>query len=133
MDRSPNATKCRDGRERPPQLAENEFFSKLLAGAIAYTMRLMKLATYTLLALLLVEQYALWFGTGSIMVAWDLHREIDTQRGENSQLKERNQTLAAEVVDLKRGLDAIEERARMELGMVKQGEMFYRVVENPVE
>ena len=96
-------------------------------------MRLMKLATYTLLALLLAQQYALWFGNGSILVAWDLHRKIEAQRGENAQLKERNRVLEAEVVDLKRGLDAIEERARMELGMVKQGEMFYRVIENPAE
>lgn len=94
-------------------------------------MQLMKLAAYTLLALLVVEQYALWFGTGSILVAWDLHREIGAQRSENSGLKERNQSLEAEVVDLKRGLDAIEERARTELGMVKQGETFYRVIENP--
>ena len=93
----------------------------------------MKLATYTLLALLLAEQYALWFGNGGILVAWDLHREIDAQQTENARLQERNQALEAEVVDLKRGLDAIEERARMELGMVKQGETFYRVIENPAD
>lgn len=93
----------------------------------------MKFATYTLLALLLAQQYALWFGNGGIPVAWDLRRQIDAQRAENARLKERNQALEAEVVDLKRGLDAIEERARMELGMVKQGEMFYRVIENPAE
>ena len=84
-----------------------------------------------LLALLLAEQYALWFGNGGILIAWDLHRKTEAQRVENSRLTERNRALEAEVIDLKRGLDAIEERARTELGMVKKNETFFRVIDNP--
>ena len=89
----------------------------------------MKLAVYILLALLLLLQYPLWFGSGGAFALWALHREIDAQRAENARLAERNQALAAEVIDLKQGLEAIEERARAELGMIKKGETFYQVVE----
>lgn len=91
----------------------------------------MKIAGYVLLALLLLLQYPLWFGSGGVFAVWSLHREIDAQRAENARLAERNQVLAAEVVDLKQGLEAIEERARAELGMIKKGETFYQVVEAP--
>lgn len=89
----------------------------------------MKLLVYALLALLLVLQYPLWFGNGSAVSLWRLQREITAQLAENARLKERNAALEAEVLDLKNGLAAIEERARSELGMVKKGETFYQVIE----
>ena len=82
-----------------------------------------------LIVLLVLLQYPLWFGNGSVFTLWKLKREIGAQREENAELRERNQALAADVVDLKQGLAAIEERARIELGMIKQGETFYQVVE----
>ena len=74
-------------------------------------------------------QYRLWFGDGSLQEVWQLHREVEAQREENLQLRERNEALDAEVLDLQQGLDAIEERAREDLGMVKEGETFYQIVE----
>lgn len=91
----------------------------------------MKLASYTLAALLLLLQYPLWFGTGGILAVWELNQEIKTQRAENAKLADRNRALAADVIDLKEGLAAIEERARADLGMIKKGETFYQVVEVP--
>lgn len=60
---------------------------------------------------------------------WTLDDAIAVQVAENAMLKERNQTLAAEVADLKQGVEAIEERARYDLGMIKEGETFYQVVD----
>mgnify|MGYP003681917840 FL=1 len=83
-----------------------------------------------LLVLLLVYlQYRLWFGDGSLQDAWELHQDVELQRHENVELRERNAALEAEVTDLQQGLDAIEEHAREDLGMVKKGETFYQVVE----
>jgi cell division protein FtsB len=82
-----------------------------------------------LLLLLAYLQYRLWFGDGSLQEVWELHREVEAQREENLQLRERNAALEAEVRDLQQGLDAIEEHAREDLGMVKEGETFYQLVE----
>ena len=82
-----------------------------------------------LLLLIAYLQYRLWFGDGSLQEVWELHREVEAQREENLQLRERNAALEAEVRDLQQGLDAIEEHAREDLGMVKEGETFYQVVE----
>jgi cell division protein FtsB len=86
-----------------------------------------------LLALLLVIfallQYRLWFGDGSFIKVWQLKQAIVEQQNENQQLGERNRALEAEVRDLKEGVAAIEERARTELGMIRDGETFYQVVE----
>ena len=82
-----------------------------------------------LLLLLVYLQYRLWFGDGSLQEVWELHREVEAQRTENLQLRERNAALEAEVRDLQQGLDAIEEHAREDLGMVKEGETFYQVVD----
>ena len=82
-----------------------------------------------LLVLLGFLQYKLWLGDGSLAGIWRIHQAIEMQRQENAKLKERNAALDAEVKDLKHGLDAIEERARAELGMIKKDETFYRVVE----
>ena len=84
-----------------------------------------------LLALLLAGlQYTLWLGNGGHQDVAALRRQVATQQVENLRLQERNNALAAEVEDLKSGEAAIEERARSELGMVKPGETFYRVVED---
>lgn len=89
----------------------------------------MKKVVIVLLLLLVYLQYRLWFGDGSLQEVWSLHREVEAQRGENLRLRERNDALDAEVLDLQQGLDAIEERAREDLGMIKDGETFYQVVE----
>jgi len=94
-------------------------------------MNLVKIATYVLIGLLVLLQYPLWFGSGGVLAVWRLNREITAQQQENATLKDRNQALEADVNDLKQGLDAIEERARMELGMVKRGETFFQVIEEP--
>ncbi len=88
-----------------------------------------KIAAYALLGILLLLQYPLWFGSGGVFTVWQLNREIDAQKKENAQLKERNQALEAQVNDLKQGLEVIEGRARSELGMVKKGEIFYQVID----
>ena len=94
-------------------------------------MKFVKIATYVLLAILVLLQYPLWFGNGGVFAVWSLNREIAAQEQENTQLKDRNQALEADVNDLKQGLAAIEERARTELGMVKKGEIFIQVIEEP--
>lgn len=89
----------------------------------------MRLLTVLLLVLLALLQYDLWVGEGSVAAVWRLHSAVRAQEQENAQLRARNHTLEAEVKDLKQGLDAIEERARDDLGMVREGETFYRVIE----
>lgn len=88
----------------------------------------MKWVTAGLLVLLIVLQYRLWFGEGSIQDVWRLHRQLAEQRAEMQGLITRNQALEAEVSDLKSGLDAIEERARARLGMINEDETFYQFV-----
>ncbi len=91
--------------------------------------KIFRVVVYVLVALLLLLQYPLWFGNGSLRALWQLRHEIGAQKTENARLKDRNEALEAEVDDLKQGLGAIEERARSDLGMVKKGETFYQVVE----
>jgi cell division protein FtsB len=74
-------------------------------------------------------QAKLWLGAGGWREAQALQETVEAQRTENARLQQRNDALAAEVEDLKSGETAVEERARSELGMVKPGETFYRVVE----
>jgi len=93
----------------------------------------MRWLIWLLVVLLVLLQYKLWVGDGSFAEVWDLYQQVETQREENQQLRERNQALDAEVQDLKQGLEAIEERAREELGMVKEGETFYQIIEEPVK
>jgi cell division protein FtsB len=89
----------------------------------------MKMA-FTVLALLFcLLQFKLWFGEGGMRDVWHLKKAIAAQTAENQQLRERNESLAAEVSDLKQGVEAIEERARRELGMIKKGETFFQVVD----
>lgn len=89
----------------------------------------MKSIVILLLLLLVYLQYRLWFGDGNLPDVIQLGNEVEQQREENIRLRERNDVLDAEVRDLQQGLDAIEERAREDLGMVKDGETFYQIVE----
>jgi len=82
-----------------------------------------------LLAALGYLQYRLWHGTGGLVMVDELNAKVTAQREENERLRQRNAALAAEVMDLKSGDVAIEERARSELGMVKPDEIFYRIVD----
>ncbi|MCW4456335.1 cell division protein FtsB [Flavobacterium sp. MXW15] len=75
-------------------------------------------------------QYRFWFGPGNSGEVMMLETQVEHQKRDNAGLQQRNDALAAEVKDLKDGEAAIEERARSELGMIKPGEKFYRVVEN---
>ena len=88
----------------------------------------MKILLASLVVLLLVLQYRLWFGEGSIQEVVRLRDEAVASQEELARLVTRNKALAAEVADLKRGMDAIEERARADLGMISQGETFYQFV-----
>ncbi|MGL4318800.1 MAG: cell division protein FtsB [Pseudomonas sp.] len=74
-------------------------------------------------------QYRLWVGEGSLAQVTDLKRQIAEQQGENERLLERNRILEAEVLELKQGTETVEERARHELGMVKEGETLYQLAE----
>ncbi len=89
----------------------------------------MKALTLIFVALIALLQYPLWLGKGSWLSVWKLSRQISLQEETNVTLKARNQALNAEVLDLKSGRAAIEERARSELGMVKQDEVFYQVLD----
>lgn len=88
----------------------------------------MKYVAAGLLIILVLLQYRLWFGDGSVREVAQLQTQITTQEAQNARLRERNRTLAAEVQDLKKGTTAIEERARTDLGMVGKSETFYQVV-----
>ena len=82
-----------------------------------------------LIGVLLYLQYNLWFGKGGIRDVQNMQTQVEKQQREIVELKERNESLAAEVLDLKEGLEAIEERARSEMGMIKEDETFYQVIE----
>jgi len=89
----------------------------------------MKWLIVVLLVTLLALQYRLWVGEGSMANVVQLQREIERQRAENDRLRERNRLLAEEVKALKTGHDAIEARARSEMGMIKEDETFFMIVE----
>jgi cell division protein FtsB len=84
---------------------------------------------FVLIALLAGLQYRLWLGDGSLAQVTQLKQQIADQQGENQQLKERNRILEAEVLELKSGMETVEERARHELGMLKEGETLYQLAE----
>jgi len=92
--------------------------------------RALRIALVALVALLAWLQYRLWFGEGGTRAVEELGARVEQQRRQNEGLAQRNAALAAEVADLKSGEAAIEERARNELGMIKPGETFYRVVDD---
>ena len=90
-----------------------------------------RVLTYVFAALILLLQYPLWLGKGGWMRVWDLDRQVGAQKKVNGDLTRRNQGLEAEVRDLKNGLGAVEERARFELGMIRDDEMFFQILESP--
>ncbi|WP_462382178.1 cell division protein FtsB [Pseudomonas sp. Marseille-QA0892] len=84
---------------------------------------------FSLVLVLFGLQYRLWVGEGSLAQVTELKQQISEQRGENERLQERNRVLEAEVMELKKGMETVEERARHELGMVKEGETLYQLAE----
>jgi cell division protein FtsB len=90
----------------------------------------MRWISLTLAALILLLQYPLWMGKGSWLRVWDLSQQVEAQKQINQQTQTRNAVLDAEVRDLKQGTEAIEERARSELGMVKRDEVFFQIIDD---
>ena len=88
----------------------------------------MRWVSWILVALFVLLQYPLWLGKGGWLKVWELDRQVEAQKQTNQQTQTRNAVLDAEVRDLKQGTEAIEERARSELGMVKRGEVFFQIV-----
>jgi cell division protein FtsB len=91
-----------------------------------------KALTLIFVVLIALLQYPLWLGKGSWLRVWNVNQQIEEQKEKNAAFKQRNETLNAEVRDLKQGNAAIEERARSELGMIKQDEVFYQVIDQPL-
>jgi len=89
----------------------------------------MRWLSVALVALVVLLQYPLWLGKGGWLRVWDVDRQLQRQKESNKKLEVRNAGLDAEVRDLKQGYEAIEERARFELGMIKQDEVFVQVPE----
>jgi cell division protein FtsB len=92
----------------------------------------MKYLPHTLIALLIAIQYPLWIGKGSWLRVWEVNKQLTQQKEKNAMLASRNAGLDADVRDLKEGLTAVEERARLELGMIKPGEAYYQIVDRTV-
>ena len=88
------------------------------------------LIAFALLALIAIGlQSTFWFGKNSFTSFSELQNQIETEKTHNKNLQQRNNLLKAEVIDLQTGDETMEERARMELGLIKEGETFYRIVE----
>jgi cell division protein FtsB len=88
----------------------------------------MRLITLVFSILILLIQYPLWLGKGGWLRVWDLDKQVTEAQRHNDQLKARNNKLESEVQDLKTGLEAVEERARFELGMIKKDEIFIQIL-----
>jgi cell division protein FtsB len=88
----------------------------------------MRLLTLCLIVCLLLLQYRLWLGKNSVSDYLSLREDVSRQIADNLKLKQRNKLLYADIDDLKLGLEAVEERARNELGMIKEGETFFRII-----
>ena len=88
----------------------------------------MKALIVLLVLLLALVQFRLWVGEESLAEVWRLRQAIEQQSAENALFKSRNQRLEAEVRDLKNGLEAVEERARLELGMIRKDEIYFQIV-----
>jgi len=88
----------------------------------------MKILIAVLILMLIGLQYKLWFGDGSLSEVVQLTHELEIQKQKLSELEERNKILEAQVLDLQNGLDAFEEKARNDLGMIKQGETFIQLI-----
>ena len=90
----------------------------------------MRIVTVLLAALLVVIQWPLWFGKGGWLRVAELERQLVAQKNVNAGLSERNAQVAAEVASLREGRSAIEERARHDLNMVREGETFFQLIGN---
>ena len=88
----------------------------------------MKILIAVLILILVGLQYKLWFGDGSLSEVVQLTQELEIQKIKLNELEERNKILEAQVLDLQNGLDAFEEKARNDLGMIKQGETFIQLI-----
>ena len=88
----------------------------------------MRILGAILVGLIVLIQYPLWLGKGGWLTVWRLENKLDTEKTKNAKLESRNATLGAEVRDLKQGTEAIEERARSEMGMVRADEVFFQFV-----
>lgn len=93
----------------------------------------MKKLAFTLVILIALAQYPLWYGKGSWLNVFEIDQQVTAQRQTNQKLQDRNTILEAEVSNLKKGLDAIEELARNELGMIRKDEVFFQIMENNEE
>lgn len=87
----------------------------------------MRWPSLVLVAIIALLQYPLWLGKGGWYRVWEMDKQLQAQRNENQRLEQRNAGLEAEVRDLKSGYEAVEERARYELGLVKDGELFVQI------
>lgn len=86
-----------------------------------------------LVLIILGLQYRLWFGEGSLEQIAELEREIDKQKIENASLQDRNNLLLSQIKELKEGSEGLEEKARQDMGMIKEGETFYYITEIPAK
>lgn len=89
----------------------------------------MRLFMVLLILAFISLQYKLWFGDGSLLQWWDLEQKLVAQEEGNKKLATRNHALEADILELKSGEQALEERARSELGMIKEGETYYHFVQ----
>ncbi len=120
---TPGATHFQWRADEAPELRE---------GGTCYAPGPMKFLVAGLLVVLALLQYRLWVSDEGMREVWHLSAAVESQRAENTVLAERNGQLKAEVLDLKQGLTALEERARHDLGMVAVNETFYQVVDTPL-
>ncbi|HEY9100720.1 cell division protein FtsB [Chitinimonas sp.] len=90
----------------------------------------MRILAVLLACIVVLLQWPLWIGKGSWLKVWQIESQLAEQKAQNAKLQARNDALDAEVRDLKTGSDAIEERARNELGMVRQDEVFFQILES---
>ncbi|MBX2848742.1 MAG: cell division protein FtsB [Acidiferrobacterales bacterium] len=93
----------------------------------------MKIVASLLFGLLILLQLQLWFGSHGVFQLWSLEKTTAQTKAENDDLVLRNEQLHAEVLELKKGQEALEERARSQLGFIKDGEVFYRVIPETIE
>ena len=88
----------------------------------------MKIIGWILLIIVTLLQYRLWFGKYSVAEYRQVNQQVESQRQQNAKLAQRNQLIKADIKDLSAGLEAVEERARNELGLIRDGETFYRIL-----
>ena len=93
----------------------------------------MRALAFILVGLIALIQYPLWLGKGGWLRVWEIDRQLASQKAKNESLQARNAALDAEARDLKQGLEAIEERARFELGLVRPDEVFFQLVDRSVD